>query len=77
MENLIKWTLTSWRHYNLLRSLVGTVLNNTKLRLINRYIYIQYMWAINLIGENVINDSVTAFHCMEIRWCMGPMICPT
>ena len=53
MENLIKWTLTRWHHYNLLWSLVGTAMNSTKLQ----YMYIQYnMWAINIvgIGENVI-----------------------
>ena len=26
MENLIKWTLTRWHHYNLLRLLVGTAM---------------------------------------------------
>ena len=58
MEHLIKWTLTRWRHYNLLRLLVGTVVNGTKLQLIKQYMYIQYiMWAINLVGENVINHK--------------------
>ena len=55
IENFIKWALTRWRHYNLLRSLVGTVVNSTKLLLIKQYMYIQYMWTIYLVGENVIN----------------------
>ena len=49
MENLIKWILTRWRHYNLLRSAVGIVMNGTKLLLIKQYVCIQYMWAINLL----------------------------
>ena len=55
MDNLMELTLTRWRHYNLLRWLVDTVMKGTKVRLIKQYMYIQYMWAINLVGENVIN----------------------
>ena len=40
MENFIKWILTRWRHCNLLWSLVGTVVNGTKLQLIKQYMYI-------------------------------------
>ena len=57
MENLNKWTLTRWRHYTLLWLLVGTVVNGTKLWLIKQYMYIQNMWAINFVGENVINHT--------------------
>ena len=57
MDKFIKWTLTRWRHYKLLRSLVGTVVNGIKLRLIQQYMFIQYMWAINLVGENIINHT--------------------
>ena len=58
MENLVKWTLNRWRHYNLLRSLVGTAVNGMKLWLIKQYMYTQYIWAINLVGENIINHTV-------------------
>ena len=53
----IKWTLTRWRLYNLLRSQVGTVMNGTQLWLIKHYMYIQYMWAINLVDKNVHNHT--------------------
>ena len=52
MENLIKWALTRWYYYNLLRSLIGIVVNSTKLWLIK-----QYMWAINLVDENIIDHT--------------------
>ena len=57
MENLIKCTLTRWRHYNLLCTLVGAVVNGTNILSITRYIYIQYKLAINLIGDSIINHT--------------------
>ena len=44
-------------HYYLLQLLVGTVMNGTKPQLIKQYMYIQYMWAINIVGQNVINHT--------------------
>ena len=43
MENIIKWILTRWHHCDLLRLLVGTVVNGTKLQLIKTvHIYTIY-----------------------------------
>ena len=73
MENLIKWTLTRWCHNNLLRSLVGTVVNGIKLRLIKQYMYIQYMWTINIIGDDLINHTALVH---STAWKSGCVWCP-
>ena len=38
------------------------------------HVYTIYMGHHKLVGKNVINHSITAFHCMETRWPMGPVI---
>ena len=63
MENLVKWTLNRCRHYNLLRSLVGTAANGMKLWLIKQYMYTQYIWAINLVKMSLI----TQCYCIPLH----------